>query len=370
MNKRIAIDCREFYQGRLTGIGRFLENFIRYAPALRLDWKFLLMGAADTRLPFELAGNVSLLVIPGGNTQYWEQIRLPAALHRERCDLFFSPYYKTCVFTDVPSVITIHDLTSLIYPGYVRFPAVYRRLMRFYAGRSAAVLTDSEHSKRDIIDLLGVAPEKISVNAVGVDTSVFYERKDAAGRLGRLGITAPYVLYVGNSNPHKNVDGLLKAYASVPESLRAGRRLVLAGVGDFEAPAGIDPAVYVKIAAVAAEDLPYLYSAAEVFVFPSFYEGFGLPPLEAMACGCPVASSNASCLPEILGGACVYFEPYSSESMKGALCSVLSDAALRGSLRLKGLERVKKYDPRGSAAGLIGLFESTFRVEPEKKGNN
>lgn len=364
---KLGIDCREFYKGGITGIGRFLENIIGYARVLRPDWEFLLLGSTDTVIPFNFAGNVSFQTIPGTNTQFWEQVSLPAVLKREHCDLFFSPYYKTCVFGSVPSIITIHDMTPLIYPGYVRFPAFYKRLMRFYADSSAAVVTVSENSKRDIVDLLGVSPGKIFVKSPGVDKSVFYKRKDAASRVSKLGIAAPYVLYVGNSNPHKNVDGLLKAYASLPESLRTGRRLVLAGVGDYTAPPGIDPALFIKLAKVSSEDLPFLYSAAEVFAFPSFYEGFGIPPLEAMACGIPVVSSNASCMPEILGDACVYFDPASAESITNALAGLLYDQELRGSLMRKGLEQVKKHDPLSAASGLLSLFESTARMKIPRK---
>lgn len=361
MKQKIAIDCREFYKGRVTGIGRFLETLISYAPLLRPDWDFLLLGSAETEIPFPVPSNVSFLAIPGSNTQFWEQVRLPAALKREKCSLFFSPYYKTCVFTRVTRVIAIHDLIDLVYPGYTKSPAAYKRLMRFYAGASAAVVTLSENSKRDITGLLGITPDKIFVNAPGVDTSIFYERKDASAYVRNLGITAPYLLYVGNSNPHKNVDGLLKAYLSLPGNLRAGLRLVLAGVGDYKAPAGIDPGSFIKFGRVSFKDLPFLYSAAELFIFPSFYEGFGLPPLEAMACGTPVASSNASCLPEVLGGACAYFDPASGESIKNTLASLHSDKGARDALRLKGLERIKKYEPRAAAAGLVALFESALK---------
>ncbi len=361
MKKKIAIDCREFYKGKTTGIGRFLQNYISRLPALRPGWEFLLLGDSGTELPFGLPGNVSFLAISGSNTQFWEQVSLPAALKREKCDLFFSPYYKTCVFTGVPTIITIHDLTNLVYPGYTKFAAVYRGAMRFYAASAAAVLTVSEYSKQDIVRLLGVDPGKIFVNHNAVDPAVFYERGDAAPRLKKLGISAPYVLYVGNANPHKNVDGLVKAFAELPERLRSGRSLVLAGVGDYAAPAGVGPGTLVKLERVPSEDLPFLYSAAEVFAFPSFYEGFGLPPVEAMACGAPVVSSNASSLSEVLGEACSYFDPASVESMKNALAALLSDKGVRDNLRLKGLEQAKKYDPLAAAEALLPLFEACFR---------
>lgn len=356
MRIKAAVDCREFRRGVITGIGRFLLNFIGQVPKLRPDWELLLLGGPDTELPFVPSGSVSYVQLSCGNPQLWEQFHLPMALRGGGCGIFFSPYYKTCAFSGVPSLITVHDMLDLIYPDYTRFPRLYRELMRFYARRSSAVITDSENSRRDIVSMLGLPPRKVLVNPVGVDRSVFFPAADPRPSLRRLGIEPGYLLYVGNSNPHKNVDGLVRAYASLDSAARSGRKLVLAGVGPYSLPAGVDPSSFVLIPTVPQADLPSLYSAARAFVFPSFYEGFGLPPLEAMACGCPVASSNAASLPEVLGDACLYFDPRSGDGMRSALGRLLDGGELAG-LRAKGLVRAAEQDASLAAAGLVSIIE-------------
>jgi len=361
MNKIIAVDCREFQRGKITGIGRFLRNFISYAARARGGWRFILLGGPETEIPAGLGPNVGAAVIDHRDARLWEQAGLPALLKRERCGLFFSPYYKTCLFTSVPSVVTIHDLTSLIYPGYCSFPFFYRRLMRLYAGKAAAVMTDSLNSKKDIERILGIDPDKISVVNGSVDRSFFYERMDTAAVKSRYGIPGRYILCVGNSNPHKNLDGLVKAYAGLPEGIKKEYSLVLAGAGqDALFPEHRTDASCIVCGHVADEDLPALYSGASLFVFPSFYEGFGLPPLEAMACGCPVASSSAACMPEILGDACVYFDPSDTGAMRRVMLGALKDAGLAAVLKMKGSARAALYTPDKICTGALEVLESAL----------
>jgi len=361
---RIGIDCREFYDGRITGIGRYLVDFISFASRERPGWEFVLFGSQHTRVPFKLGENVKTENIHEVNTQFWDQVLLPAALKRRKCDVYFSPYNKTCLFSSVPSVISIHDLTGLVFPGYGKGAFLQRQLARLYARKAAAVVTVSGHSKNDIVRLLGVAPEKISVCGAGVDEKRFYRRADCALVTRKYGIKKPYVLYVGNSKPHKNVAGLVKAWSLLDGELSGEYSLVLAGVGDYRFPA---PDSGAAIAYVADEDLPFLYSGAELFVFPSFYEGFGLPPLEAMACGTPVLSSNSSCMPEVLADACAYFDPGKHSEIAAAVATVLLDPALRLELRKKGLARAALYRPEKSAAVILGVLESVLKSSKEAR---
>jgi len=354
---KLAIDCREFHEGRITGIGRYLGDFISFASRERRGWEFVLFGSQHTRVPFRFGENVKIENIHEVNTQIWDQVLLPAALKRLKCDIYFSPYNKTCLFSSVPSVIAIHDLTGLIYPGYGRGAFLERQLARLYAAKAAAVLTLSGNSKNDIVRLLGVAPEKISVSGAGVDGKRFYRRDDCAFVTRKYGIGKPYVLYVGNSRPHKNLAGLLGAWSLLDGELRDRYSLVLAGVGDYRSPR---PGTGVAIGSVPDADLPFLYSGAELLVSPSFYEGFGLPALEAMACGTPVVSSNTSCLPEVLGDACAYFDPRKPREIAAAVAAVLRDPPLRLELRKKGLARAALYSPEKSAAAIIGVLESVI----------
>jgi alpha-1,3-rhamnosyl/mannosyltransferase len=361
--RRIAIDCREFREGRITGIGRFLGNFVARASAARPDWEFLLLGAQHTRVPFDFGGNVRLEKMYEANTQFWEQVLLPPVLKRRGCDLFYSPYPKTCLFSRVPSVLTIHDLTWLVYPGYRRIVEPRLPLTRLYARKASAVLADSENSRKDIEKLLGEGGGKTFVCHGSVDAALF--RRVEVGNIlkARYGLDGDYILYVGNANPHKNLDGLVGAYGALPAELRDKYRLALAGVGNYrpELPG------CVVIPAVPDADLPFLYSGAALFVFPSFYEGFGLPPLEAMACGCPVVSSGAPCMPEILGDACLYFDPFSRESITAAIAAALKAPGLRAGLAVKGRERMKLYAPDRTCGEMLRVFEEVMEKCPQER---
>lgn len=359
MKKIIAVDCREFYKGRITGIGRFLGNFIGRASRERSDLEFILLGSQNTEIPFVPGANVRTEIIYEANTQFWEQVSVPAILKSKRCDLYFSPYAKTCFFSSIRSVITIHDMTGFMYPGYRKMELFHRFLTKAYSKRASAILTDSVNSRDDIMKILGIGPKKIFVCHGSVDGNVFHKVPDNGTLKTMYGINAPYILYVGNSNPHKNLAGLFKAYAGLPAELKNRYSLVLGGVGArYVVPAGSQGDSCVVIEKVPDCDLPLLYSNAELFVFPSFYEGFGLPPLEAMACGCPVASSNASCLPEILGDSCVYFDPSHIEEMTGAISKVLRDPGLRTELIAKGLEQVKLYEPGKACEAILRVFDA------------
>ncbi len=358
--KKIGLDIREFKKGRMTGIGRFIKNFIVYACEIKKDWEFLLFGNQDTLIPFDLPNNSNVKIIAEGNTQIWEQIKLPLFLHKIKCDLFFSPYYKTPILTNIPSVITIHDLIHLTYPDYNKSFYLEKQLSKIYSAKASAIITDSENSKKDIVKILKVNAEKIFVIYNAIDTSFFNPERnsnDFENIAKKYSIKKPYLLYVGNSKPHKNVNKIYQAYKLLPKSLKVKYMLVLSGVGDYDYPICLDKDSLSVIPRVEEEEIALLYSNASLFVFPSFYEGFGFPPLEAMACGCPVISSNASCMPEILGDSCLYFNPDDSKNIAKIMDIALTDKSLRFSLTKKGLEQVKKYAPEKVVNNILGVFE-------------
>ncbi len=228
------------------------------------------------------------------------------------------------------------------------------------------MITDSEYSKADVVNRLGVPPGRVRAIPIGVGEEFQAERHpaDIERALERYGIAAPYLLAVGNFLPHKNLVRLVEAYSALPSAERDRTRLVLAGT-----PTGHGPARPVKRDAlarpgvvmpgfVAPADLPLLYAGATALVCPSLVEGFGLPVLEAMACGTPVVCARAGALPEVAADAALYVDPRSVADIAAALRRIAVDEALRRELRVRGLARARDFDPRKTTGRLVDLLEA------------
>lgn len=250
-----------------------------------------------------------------------------------------------------PTLITIHDLTTRIFPQY------HTRLNRFYlrwalpmmVARANAIIANSHATARDIMRHLGVAPDKITVVHLGVDTVHFAPQPPYPGNkdLEGLSIHPPYLLAVGTLEPRKNLLTLLRAYATLPHSVPP--LVLVGGQGWGSNPLsrtimelGLSQRVH-QLGYVADVLLPALYSNADIFVYPSFYEGFGLPVLEAMACGAPVITSNVSSLPEVAGDAAVQVDPSRADDLAEAIRTLLESPDKCASLRQVGLERAQRF---------------------------
>ncbi|MGB9880388.1 MAG: glycosyltransferase family 4 protein, partial [Anaerolineae bacterium] len=265
------------------------------------------------------------------------------------------------------SVVTVHDLGYLYYPQvYTRWARWYLRWSTSYNARAAAhLIADSEATKRDLLQHCRTPPDKVTVIYPGYDPS-FAPVEDQA-RLAavrqRYGIPALYVLYVGTLQPRKNLLGLLDAFAVLAKEDQE-THLVLAGKkGWLYQPLfahaeqlGLEERVHF-IGYVPQEDLPALISGARVFVLPSFYEGFGLPVLEAMACGTPVICSNVASLPEVAGDAAILVDLHNTEQLEQAISQVLTDPSLRHDLTEKGLRRVQHFSWQKCAQQTLQLLE-------------
>lgn len=271
-------------------------------------------------------------------------------------DLELVHYPVTVPIPSTPAarVVALHDIQHHDLPAlFSRGERAYRRWAYDHSARSAdLVITGSEHARGRIVDVLGVAPEKIEVVHHGIDHRRFSQRAEAADE-HLPGLPARFVVYPANLWPHKNHDRLVEALAAVPDR---ELQLVLTGQDYGRLPAlrtraqklAVGERVH-HLGHVTAETLATLYRRAEAMVFPSVYEGFGAPPLEAMACGCPVACSDAASLPEVCGEAAVAFDPRSVESIADAMGRVSADGDLRERLRERGLERARSFTWRASA---------------------
>ncbi len=274
----------------------------------------------------------------------WEQSILPARIGR---DLLWSPC-NTGPLAVTKQVVTIHDCAFYDHPeGFSRkFAAWYHWLVPKLARRIRRIITVSKFSCHRLIDFCQVAPEKIVVIPQGVDACFRPLPADVIAQTrSALGLPPRYVLYVGNLAARKNLPRLLEAWKMVSPA-HPDLSLVLVGAADHvfrDARLGQLPSSVVVAGYVADEHLPAVYGGAEVFAFPSLYEGFGLPVLEAMACRTPVMTSNVTSMPEVAGNAALLVDPYSIEAMAEGLHQLLTDRVLRESLATQGLERAKSF---------------------------
>jgi glycosyltransferase involved in cell wall biosynthesis len=268
----------------------------------------------------------------------------------------------------VPSVVTIHDCIHLMFPQYLpnRWALTYARTsITMAAKRSTRVLTVSESSKRDIRRFVDVPPSKIDVIYNSYDPRFGVEpAADAVDRVReRYQLQSQFVLYAGNVKPHKNLERLIEAFHIVRSRGLDDVRLILIG-DEISKYTALRRAVhrhqlhnYVRFLGYLPEEtLAVMYRLAGVFVFPSLYEGFGLPPLEAMASGTPVVTSNVSSLPEVAGDAAVLVDPYSAEAIADGMYRVLTDNDLRSELRRRGPERASHFSWESSVRRVREIY--------------
>jgi glycosyltransferase involved in cell wall biosynthesis len=367
---RIGINAL-FLQKPATGMGQHLLHLLQGLDSLDdKDQQYMLLAprfrrAYTVRAPqlsdrFREVEVVSALARLGENVEqvWWEQVGIVLAGMREKIDLLHGPYWSNPLWSPWPTVVTVHDVIQFVLPEYAwrKISRVYFGLVSAGARRAQAVITVSECSKQDIMKILGLGPERIHVIGNAVDASL-YPVRDAwllANVRERYGIAPRFVLYFGGFDMRKNVPRLIEAYARLPEALRREYQLVIAGRYQYLGhPLYPDPRETVRrlslegnvvfTGQIREQDKAPLYSAATVFAFPSLYEGFGMPVLEAMACGTPVVTSNVSALPEVAGAAGLLVNPYEPAAISDALAELLESAARRDDLARRGLERARRF---------------------------
>jgi len=379
---KLGIDCRDLLAGSLNGIGRFVGNLLRSVSLEDTPPRLFLYG--NQRTVFKLPDTWGRPVraetrrTTEAAVWWWDRVSLPRMVRRDRLGVFLSPYFKAPGIRSCPMATTIHDLLFLRMPPDVSGrSAVYCRAFRSFATRSArraaAVLTVSEHSRRDIVELLNVPEDKTHVvgNCVGPEYRPLDDPDAVAAATAPYGIEGEYVLYVGNFGPHKNVDGLIRAYAGLPDDLRGRVRLVLAGRTDkwtpraYETIGRLGLSDRVRIPGHIQEGhLPALYAGATGFVTLSRWEGFGLPALEAMACGVPVMCSNRASLPEVTGGAALLVDPDDDAACVDGLTRLLTDDPLRSELRSKGPAQAQNFSPRRFAGHVLDALNVAMGAKP------
>jgi alpha-1,3-rhamnosyl/mannosyltransferase len=361
--------------GRVTGIGQYGLSLLKALVSLSGGAELEAIGVFDGRevlAPEEFLSRLNQQAPAGRNQRLksivrriWPSCRdwadrvrrfhLSRQTRDAHWNVFHEPNFVSPQYT-LPLVTTVHDMSYLRYPQFLPKDrlAWLRRKMGETLTRSRVILTDSHFTRRELLDLCpAVEPQRVFVTQLGVDFD-FYSDPRHSERIvevrQRLQLPEQFVLYLGTLEPRKNLQGLIAAYNLLPPDLQKSYPLVLAGMAGwnqayFRREMGElrRRGVLHEVGYVAQDDVPVLMRAANVFCFPSFYEGFGLPPLEAAACGTPVVSSNAASLPEVLGEAAVYVNPKSPDAIAVGLQRVLESESLSQRLRLAGPVRAALF---------------------------
>lgn len=342
---KIAIDARMI---QMSGIGTYIKTLMGQG-----IYDIALGDKADIH---RVDDSVSVIAYEDKIYGISEQLHFPGReLKKSGADMLHVPHYNVPVFYRGRLAVTIHDLTHLVLPEFLpnKFAYIYAKLMLGYAVRKAEVIfTVSENSKKDIMRFFKVREDKIAVVYNAVDSKFKVKERSEVEYLidkYKLPHDKKVIMYVGNLKQHKNLGRLLEAYAKM--NGKDDTCLVLVGKAfDSEdltpkiKELGIENNV-IRTGIIVDEELVDFYNLADLFVFPSLYEGFGIPPLEAMACGTPVVCSDNSSLPEVVGDAAYTFNPYDTDMIRQAMEKVLSDEELAASLVKKGYERVKIFTP-------------------------
>jgi glycosyltransferase involved in cell wall biosynthesis len=356
---------------RSAGISWYIQNLLRHLPQVDPKIRYTVF-LGERRYRGEDGLRLRRSCLPTHRPEvriFWEQVIQPWVIRRAGIDLLHGMALVGPAASDCPSVITVHDLSFLFYPDH--FPASRRLYLRTFTRlsvqRARRVIAISENTRRDVVQQYGVSPDQVDRIYYGLDPIFRPLPPDQVAEFRRRrGLPERFLLFVGTLEPRKNVAGLVEAYACLPGDCPP--LLLVGGKGwlyddIFARVEALNLADRVRfVGYIPGEELPWWYNAAELFVYPSVYEGFGLPPLEAMACGTPVVSSNVSSLPEVVGEAGLLVDPADSQALIGAMGQVLVDADRRRAMRDAGLAQARLFAWPEAARQTVACYRHALRA--------
>ena len=382
---RIGFDAL-FLEQPKTGAGRYAVNLWRQLKQRLGPDRLVLLAPGDAaeRLAAEADGHLTTATVPPlrgrARKLWWEQTGLPAAVRgcAPPLDLVHIPYFAAPAVKTVPYVVTVHDLIPIVVPEYAGSASMraYMRLVSRTSTSAALVLTDSEYSRQEIMRVLDVPPERVRAIPLAAGSEFSPARSDAdrdeiARVRARYGIRAPYIVNTGGLDVRKNVTAIIEGFALAQSSPQVGHDLVIVGrahTGNARMYPPLDRLVRrlglserVKfVGAVDDDEFVALYRGADFFVYASTYEGFGLTPLEAMACGTPVVSPGTTSLAEVVGDAGHIIEP-SARGVASGIVTLAGDPALRAEQAERGLERARDYSWENTAELTLAAYDDALR---------
>jgi len=366
---RIGIDAR-LIQGPFTGDSTYWRGLIEGLSRLDADLVLYL----DGKLPkpeIPVSRDIPVRVLQACCSRVWSAWTFPRALKEDGIQVahvqYTIPPRMPC-----PTITTIHDVSFKRLPEF--FTLKDRLILNWSTKRASKkavrVIVPSQHTKEELVGLYGIDPGKIAVTYEGVDKQFQpMDRTTAIGLISeKYGIQPPFVLTLGVIQPRKNLGRLIEGFAALKGNVESEHKLVIVGKQGWK-EADLQGRIkalglandVIRTGYVPYEDLPALYSAADVFVYPSVYEGFGLPPLEAMACGTPVITGDRSSLPEVVGEAGVMVDPYDPDAFAKAMAKVLSSESLRAEMRTRGLSQASKFSWDKMASETLEIYREVAR---------
>jgi len=373
---KIGIDARMFSDA-FTGIGRynfeltkrlFTETNFKGQP---LEWVIFLNDPQFS--DFTFPDHVKKVLVNAGHYSFAEQVKFWWLLQKERCDLVHFSHFNLPLLYSRPFVVTIHDTTISFYPGKKMNAwwrkIAYKLVIRHAVKASKQIITVSEHTKKDVIKLFRTNAQKI--NAIHIAPSPEFkviEPSLVEAVQIKYDLSKNFILYTGNWREHKNLVGLVQAFSNLKsQPAFKDLQLVITGKEDPHYPEvkatieNLNLLDSIKLVGlVPIEDLIALFNAAQIYVCPSFYEGFGLPPLEAMACGTPVAVSDAASIPEVCAEAAEYFDPHDIKDMTEVLKGLLLDSEKQAALKAKGFVHIKNFNWDTTAERTLTVYRKAL----------
>jgi len=377
---KIGIEIAPLIWGKKAGIGWYAYNLLKSLKNIDKENFYILFGSSireyrkklkSLKKEFECENiKISMKFFPGRIYNYLFQIFVPVELFYGKFDLIHTLHPFSPVKFKAKYIATIHDLTPLISSDW--FPELHSLKFRFIIKRTTEradkIIADSISTKKDIIEFFDYPEENIEVVYLASDEiyKPVEDKEEIAEIRKKYGISRKYILFVGTIEPRKNLIRLLSVFEKLKIKFKEYQLVIVGQVGwmsekFFEKLKNLPENVKKDIILtgyIPKEDMVYLYNDSELFIYPSLYEGFGLPVLEAMSCGVPVITSNISSLPEVGGDACIYVNPYDEEDILYKIEKVLDNEEIKKEMRKKGLERAKLFNWEKTAENTLKVYES------------
>lgn len=372
--KIIGIDAR-MYGYAQTGIGNYIRHLLEYI--FKQDTRnnyivFLMPAEYDS---FVLPNKRIRKVRVSAKWYSWkEQLLFPFQLYKENLDLMHFTHFNSPILYFKKSIITIHDITPFFFPGHKMKSLIrkigFRVVFLSSVKKATKIIAVSKNTKNDIIEYFKIKKNKIEVIYEGVDEQfkIISDSNKIEKFKKKYNIIKPFIFYTGVWRNHKNLVGLIKAFGILKKKYQLDYQLILGGKEDPYYPEVRKTWEKLQLGKdikrpgfIDQKDIPLFYNNAKVFIIPSFYEGFGLIGLEAMACGTPVISSNTTSLPEVFNKAAIYFNPNNSEEMAEKIKLVLNDKKLYNKLKEKGFQQIQKYSWQKMGIETMTLYRNILK---------